>query len=93
MRKIMLVPVLAFSLAALPALAEESGEGHLAKPHSGWLSVEQIKQKLAAEGYDVRDVETNEGGYDIYAIDSAGKRMEARIDPMTGEVLGEANDD
>jgi hypothetical protein len=93
MRKIMLVPVLALSLAALPALASERGEEHSAMPQTGWLSVEQIKQKLTQDGYDVRDVETNDEGYEVYAIDASGKRLEASIDPRTGEVLGEVHDD
>lgn len=89
MRKILFVPVIALSLAAMPALAKEQA----GQVQPGWLSVEQIKQKLTDQGYQVRDVEVGKKGYDVYAIDQHGKRMEVKIDPKTGDIIGDANDD
>ena len=63
MRKIMLVPALALSLMAVPALAEESGQlsGTL---ENEWISAGQAGAKIADEGHDVRRLERHERGHE-----------------------------
>jgi hypothetical protein len=74
------------ALAAGVAFASDDDD-HSAKPGDGWLTVAQITEKLTSEGYDVRQIETEDGAYEVYAIDKAGARVEAYVDPLTGDLL------
>jgi len=74
------------------ALASE-GHARIDAPRDQWMSVDQITQKLTAEGYKVRRVKEEDGAYEVYALDANGKRIEAVVHPVTGQVLGSEQDD
>jgi hypothetical protein len=42
---------------------------------------------LAAEGMDVRRIKTDDGCYEVKAIDARGRRIEAYYDPRTLELV------
>ena len=84
--------VAALSGFAGAALASE-GNTKIDAPRDQWMSVDQITQKLTAEGYKVRRVKEEGGAYEVYALDANGKRVEAIVHPVTGQILGNDKDD
>ena len=51
-------------------------------------SLPQLKaaiRELQADGYEVRRVKQERNGYEIYAIARDGRRVEAHVNPVTGE--------
>ena len=57
------------------------------------LSREDIKARLAAAGYTkVHDVEMDDGVWTAEATDPQGRKVELRLDPSTGEVIGSGRD-
>ena len=57
------------------------------------LSGEDIKARLAAAGYTkVHDVEMDGGVCTAEATDPQGRKVELRLDPTTGEVIGSGRD-
>lgn len=94
MRNIATLPLVVLCMSATAGLAIASDdESHMNAPGDNWLTIPQITEKLAAEGYDVRDVEVEDGQYEVYALDSSGNRIEAYVDPLTGTLLQNAGDD
>jgi hypothetical protein len=80
------------AIAAGYALASDEDE-RTATPGDSWLTVPQVTEKLTSEGYDVRGIELEDGGYEVYALDKDGKRVESYVDPLTGEFLEGDHDD
>ncbi len=95
MKKFLIPAVLVAGLfgVAGSAFASED-EAKLNVPRDKWLTVTQITEKFTAQGYDVRQVKVEKGGYEVYAVAKDGKRLEVLVHPATGEILGdEAEDD
>lgn len=53
--------------------------------NANWMSMSEIISKVEGEGYKVHEVEIDDGLYEIKATDSSGLRVEADLDPTTGE--------
>ena len=90
MRKSFLIPFLAIAAATMAQSAQASSD-NAAIPQANWMTVPQITEKLTAEGYKVRQIKKEKHGYEVYAIDKDGKRLEAYVDPVTGQLLGAEN--
>jgi len=56
-------------------------------PRDQWLSPSQVSEKLAAQGYKVTEIETDDGTYEVDLVDKNGTRIEAHVHPATGELL------
>jgi uncharacterized membrane protein YkoI len=56
-------------------------------PAADWKSAAEIKDKLVAAGYTVREIEKDDGAYEVDVIDKDGTRMEFHVHPATGDVL------
>lgn len=69
-------------LCCRPCLA-----GRLDVPRAQWLSASEVKQKLAAQGYQVHEIEVDGGAYEFEATSSGGARIEGHADPATGEAF------
>jgi hypothetical protein len=94
MHKLLIVPTLAFAIAAAAGAAFASDDdARIDVPRDKWLTIAQITEKFTSQGYDVRQVKVEDGGYEIYAIDKDGKRLEAYVNPATGELLKSETDD
>ncbi|MEQ8817178.1 MAG: PepSY domain-containing protein [Thalassobaculum sp.] len=52
-----------------------------------------LRQKLEAEGWQIRRVKIEHGCYEIYAIDAQGHRRERNFDPVTLAPVGSDKDD
>lgn len=88
MRKLLIAPALLLGLAAAGHAAAED-----AAPSPGWMTVAQITAKFTAEGYDVRQVKTEDQGYEVYAVAKDGRRIEVDVDPKTGAIVKSEADD
>ena len=65
-------------------------------PLADWQPREALEKKLTAEGMKVRRIKTDDGCYEVKAIDAKGRRIEAYYDPRTLELVkheGEEDDD
>lgn len=82
--------VAALALSAGLALASDDDNAKrlgIDVPRAEWLSAAQITEKLAAQGYEVRKIEAEDGVYEVKAIDKNGARLEAYVHPATGEIV------
>lgn len=58
------------------------------RPADGqWMSVAALAAKLEGEGYTLYEVERDDGVYEVKMIDAQGFRVEAHLDPATGDRL------
>jgi hypothetical protein len=64
-----------------------ASDGHrLNVPKDQWLTAAQVTEKLTAAGYTVREVEVDDGAYEIEATKD-GVKHELHVHPATGDVL------
>lgn len=94
MPRFLIAPALA--LAALAAAGGALAQGRSPRVdvlRERWMSVAQIAEHFAAQGYDVYSVETEKGRYEIEAVDKNGQRLETAAHPVTGEILKQERDD
>ena len=57
------------------------------------LTADDVKAKVTAAGYSkVHDVDYDDGVWKAEADDPAGKDVELRLDPATGEIIGKDKD-
>ena len=88
MRKIALATVIAAAIGLSTAgMAGDDNRGRLNVPAADWKSAAEIKDKLVSAGYTVREIETDDGAYEVDVVDKDGMRMEFHIHPATGEIL------
>jgi hypothetical protein len=85
--RFLIVPVLTLTMVAATGQAFASGDDTaIDAPRDQWLTIEQVTAKFTSEGYDVRQVKEEDGGYELYAIKD-GERVEAFVHPVTGKLL------
>lgn len=56
-------------------------------PKAGWKPEAELQKKLIAQGWQIRRIKEDGGCYEVYAIDGAGKRIEAYFHPLTFDVV------
>jgi hypothetical protein len=95
MRKFLVSSALAVTLLSAASLSFASDEFRRRPdvPRDNWLTIQQIIEKVSAQGYDIRSIEMERRGYEVEAIDKSGRRVEADVDPLTGEILRKKWDD
>lgn len=91
MRKMLILTVVA-ALVGGAGLALASDDDKAKRlgvdvPRDQWLSIAQVTERLAGQGYEVRKIEADDGVYEAYVIDQSGARLEVYLHPATGEVL------
>lgn len=72
------------------ALAEsDTGGFNTGTPTAGqWLEIPSIYAKVINAGYNhVYEIEREEYGYKVKAINPEGRSVKLRVDPVTGDVL------
>ncbi|TPL78500.1 PepSY domain-containing protein [Mesorhizobium sp. B2-3-13] len=57
-------------------------------PADQWQSAEALQSKLEAQGWTVRNIKSESGCYEAYAVDGKGKRVETMFDPKTLAPVG-----
>jgi len=61
-------------------------------PAEEWMPVTAVAQKLEGQGYTVREIEREDGVYEVEVTDANGMRLEAYVDPRTGDILRRDDD-
>lgn len=97
MRKVLIASALVTALGAAVAVGAATASDDDVRvnvPGDQWLSVAQVAQKLESQGYAIREIEIDDGAYEVSATKD-GKRVKAYLHPATGEVLRQKsrNDD
>ncbi|WFP65007.1 MULTISPECIES: PepSY domain-containing protein [unclassified Mesorhizobium] len=57
-------------------------------PASEWQPREALQAKLESQGWKVRNIKSESGCYEAYAIDAKGKRVETMFDPKSLAPVG-----
>lgn len=77
--------------ATAPALADD--DRRCATGTGEWMNVQAITARAEKEGYTVREVERDDGCYEIKGVDAKGQKVEARFNPYSGELVKVERDD
>lgn len=78
------LPALALALvAATAAQAEESCN----QPVGNWKSRDAVHAMASERGWTLKRIKIDDGCYEIYGTDQDGRRFEAKIDPVTLDVI------
>lgn len=89
MNKTLAIALLA--LAASPSLAMAGDDGRnrwgIDAPRDQWMSLADVTAKMEAAGYTIREIEIDDGVYEVEGRDANGVRIEADVHPVTGEIL------
>lgn len=85
MRSIITIAIATFGALAMPAFAEDL----CTAPQDQWRSVDELKAELTGKGWEIANVKTEDGCYEVYAKDETGKKVELFFDPVSFEVVGE----
>ncbi|MBO6807676.1 PepSY domain-containing protein [Thalassospira sp.] len=81
--------LLATAALGLTAHTAQASDDYCNVPKSEWQSMDALKEKLTAEGWDVRKIKEDDGCYEVYAIKANGKKVEAYFNPATFELVKE----
>lgn len=78
------LPALALALvAATAAQAEESCN----QPVGNWKSRDAVHAMASERGWTLKRIKIDDGCYEVYGTDQDGRRFEAKIDPVTLDVI------
>jgi len=78
-----LAAVLALSTYGfLPSVAS-ADEISCNTPMDQWQKPDALQTKLEKQGWKVKQIKTEDGCYEVYALDENGKRVETFFDPST----------
>lgn len=80
---------LAASLGPAPVAAEQ----RCTAPLADWQPREKLENKLAAEGWAVLSIRSDDGCYKVKATNERGERLHAKYDPASLERLRRHEDD
>ncbi|MGD9869027.1 MAG: PepSY domain-containing protein [Hyphomicrobiales bacterium] len=75
-----------FAATAVPAHATDDVRCR-AEPGAPKLSVQAVSAKVEAMGYTVREVEMDDGCYEVEGRDRNGAKVEFKLHPVTGEIV------
>lgn len=76
---------LALALTALSGAALADDDRKTSR--SDWMSIGALSAKLEGQGYVIREIEIDDDAYEVKAVDPDGRRVEADVNPRTGEPL------
>lgn len=54
-----------------------------------WQPETALRQQLEGQGWQIRRIKVDDGCYEVYATDKAGRRKEVYFDPRTLQPTGE----
>ena len=57
------------------------------EPKDKWMSEEDFKKKVEAEGYTIKKFKQPGTCYEIYGTDKAGKKVEIYFNPVDGSIV------
>ena len=90
MKSKLLLAAMGLSLTASAAFADPVNR--LNVPRDQWMSPAQITEKLTGQGYTVREIESDDGAYEVELTGKDGVRLETHVHPATGEIMNGYDD-
>jgi hypothetical protein len=81
-----LIAAILFGLLGSSAVLASDDE-YCNVPVADWQPREALQKKLEDDGWKVRRIKSDDGCYEVYAIDDKGRRIEAAYDPKTFEMM------
>lgn len=94
MKTLLLTAALAAALFAPAAHADDDDDrrcGNVAL--KDWMAESEIRSRATAMGIDVREVDIDDGCYEVEGRNGDGRRLEIRFHPRTGEQVSIDGDD
>ncbi len=89
MKKVLAAIVLLGFAASAPVLYAQAPNAS-----ANELDAKQIIAKLESAGYThIEEIEKDDGMWEVEATNSAGQRVELKVDPVSGTVVREERDD
>lgn len=85
--------LLAALVPAGAALADDDDRACGNAPRDQWMSEDALKARVTELGYQVRGIDTDDGCYEVYAVDGNGVRSEIYFNPVSGEIVRNKADD
>lgn len=71
------------TLATLPALAGDDCD----VPLDRWQPREAVQQMAASQGWTLQRLSIDDGCYELRATDAQGRRIKAKVDPETLQII------
>ena len=90
MKSKLLIAAMGLSLGASAAFADSVNRLNVSRDQ--WMSPAQVTEKLSAQGYTVREIESDDGAYEVELTGKDGVRLETHIHPVTGEIMNGYDD-
>lgn len=88
--KRVIISLLAVSALAAPAYAASGAVSCSTAPKSKWQPQAKLEQILKSKGFTVRTIKVENGCYEVYAMDSHGKRANMAFNAETLKQLNNA---
>ncbi len=85
--KHLFITMIALGTVASAGAALADTTGRLNVPQGEWQSPSAIADKLRGQGYQVIEIESDDGAYEVELIDGKGVKIEAHVHPSTGEFV------
>lgn len=83
----------ALMLTGVSAVALADSDASKVALKAGWLTSEQVTQRLQSKGYTVRAIKFDGGDYKVKATGPDQRKSKLEISPSTGAVLSSKVDD
>ena len=87
-RIVIAAAVCVIALGAAGAQAKSLGRACTTAPETQYLSTAELKAKIEAQGYTVREIEIEKACAEVYALDKTGAKVELFLDPTNGNIVG-----
>lgn len=81
------------TMTAFGSSAAFSGDNYCNVPMDDWQPKESLRQSLENKGWEIKRISTDDGCYEVYAIDEKGNRVKAYFDPKSLTMLRTKKDD
>jgi hypothetical protein len=86
MKTLVIAAALATTALVSTAYADDGHDRHCGNVQiDKWMSEAQIRERATALGIEVREVDIDDGCYEIEGRNKDGRRIEVRFHPETGE--------
>lgn len=83
----------ALLLAGVSAAALADNDTSKVALQPGWLTTEQVTQRLQSQGYTIRKIKLDDGNYQVKATGPGQQKTKLEVSPSSGAILSSKTDD
>ena len=83
----------ALLLAGTCAVAQADNDADKTAMKPGWLTTDQVSQRLQSQGYTISKIKLDDGAYKVKAMSADHHKTKLEISPASGAVLSSKTDD